>query len=243
MKTKQTSAFTVIEMLIALGIFSVIALGLYSVFWNAVQINQRSKILNNIYREARWSTERLVKDLENSVIYNFGSGYPKEKTFASEEDKITFIISGKEGLKVVQYYLDTSNFGNIFKTEVGETVSKMKTVKIGNQNTENTSFLIRQEQSIIDYLQFNPEDNSEKEVLSIHFKNKGLKFWFAYRERNEGAGKIVWNEEWNENYPPYGVRTEMTFFTGLKGEEEIVLTRDIFIPAGDWGESKIEFGF
>ncbi len=236
------SGFTLIEMLLALSIFSIIALGLYGVFWNAIQINQRSKIMNGIYREARWSMERMAKDLENMVSYHFGSGYPNEKSFKSEEEKIVFVTVGKEGLKVVSYYLEPPESVSIHKTEIGRTTARNEKIIMRYERKENVDFLVREEHSLIDYLQFEPTDSSEKEVLSIHIKNEGLKFLFAYRERSEGQGTIVWNESWNENYLPYGVRVEMTFVTGLKGEEEAVLTRDVFIPTGAWGEHKIELG-
>ena len=242
MKNNQKLGFTMIEMLIALGIFSVIALGLYGVFWNAIQINQRAEVVNGVYREARWSSERLMQDLENIIPYNFGSGYSKEKSFISEDNKITFVTSGADGIKVVSYYSDTPDFGSIFQVEVEDRGEQRQSVISGSMQSEHTDFFVREEYSLIDYLQFTSLDSAEKEVLSIHLKSKGLKFWFAYKERSEGSGTVVWRESWNENYPPYGVRVEMTFFTGLEGEEDIVLTRDVLIPSGTWGESKIEIG-
>jgi len=237
---KKQFGFTLIEMLIGMSIFSIIVMGLYGVFWSAITINKRSEEVNSVYREARWSMERLAKDLENMVYYQFGSQYPEEQLFKSESGKITFVIADEAGLKVVKYYIDQPDYGTIHRTGIGQRVAHLKEIVTQSDQDDSMDFLMREEQSLVDYLQFQPEDNIEKEVLSIYVKEDGLQFQYAYFQEDAGPTEIQWSDQWKENYLPLGMRVTMTFWGPSKGAKELVLTREIVIPPGSWGEDKID---
>ncbi len=74
-----------IEALLGLAIFSVIAVTLYSTFWSGIQIDQRLE--DRIYRQASWALEGMARELQNATIYDFSSSYPDINGFLGEKRK------------------------------------------------------------------------------------------------------------------------------------------------------------
>ncbi len=78
---KNNHAFTLIELLLGLSIFALIALSVYSVFWGGMRMTRKAKHLNPIYREMRLALDLLSVELENMVPYDFSGSTPQK--FAS----------------------------------------------------------------------------------------------------------------------------------------------------------------
>ena len=121
---KINSAFTLIELLLGLSIFSVVSLCLYASFSTGIHLSRRSEKNNKIYREIRWALEQMSLDLENAVFYDFSNSYPGKLSFIGEDEKISFLLPSDEGLKVVSYYHMKPSESKIHQTLIGKTYSK-----------------------------------------------------------------------------------------------------------------------
>ncbi len=89
---KNKNAFTLIELILGLSIFSIISLCLYGVFSGGIQVNRKSKNQNDFYREIRMSFSLMEKELENMVSYGFSAArYEDKSSFMGSDNQISFI--------------------------------------------------------------------------------------------------------------------------------------------------------
>ncbi len=231
-------AFTLLELLLGLAIFTVIATSLYSTLWHGIKINQRAEQSNSLYREARWAMERIGQDLEKMVFYNFVDSYEDKKAFEGDDEEITFIVAEENGLRVVRYHLGKPDFGSIHKTVVGSRSSRMGSIVVRSETTSDAKFLLREEMSFVESLESSSRKKEEAEILSIRVKKNGLKFFYAHQAGDKDNPEIKWKDEWEYEHLPFGIRVEMTFLKDNPDHDDLVLTRDILIPTGSLGEEE-----
>ena len=142
---KNNYGFTLIEMLLGVIIFSIIAVTVYATFSSGMQLNRRAEHVNTIAREVRWVFDNLTEDLENARFYDFSKSYPDKIAFQGKSDRMDFLLAGPDGLRVVSYYLDEPDFGRVVKTVVGKRVKKLSSVLSNYTEKSNVRFLVRQE--------------------------------------------------------------------------------------------------
>jgi prepilin-type N-terminal cleavage/methylation domain-containing protein len=95
----KKNGFTFIELIIAVTIFSIIALSVYSVFRAGVRLWSGTNRLIRANQSARYFFNTISKDLKNSVSYNaaslalktFGSSGSKRANFEGEKQRMSFI--------------------------------------------------------------------------------------------------------------------------------------------------------
>lgn len=233
---KKTKAFTLIEVLLGLTIFSIIALSLYSTFSSGIQLSRRSDQANRIYREARWFFDRLTLDLENMQTYSFDNSYPQLVSFAGTQDAITLILPTSQGLKSVSYVLRDPQNDSVYKTIIGKRSARPRVIVSKYEEKMSWDLLVREEKSFADYLQQLPELTGKREVLSSHIQPGSLKFSYAYLEKQGEKTEMIWKDAWNQRYLPSGVRVTATFINPDPSKEPVTLDKDIFIPTGFLGE-------
>ena len=233
---KIISGFTLIEALLGILIFSIIASSLYGVFHSGLQINRRSEDVNQIYREIRWSLERMSKDLGNMASYDFSNSDAKKTAFTATDGKISFIIPTEEGLKVVSYFLRDPQEDSIYKVIVGKHSEKNSSVTVRYEEKENLQLLVREEKPFEDIFRLADNQKIDEEIFSPNVKTGSLKFSYAYFAGKEDNGKIVWRDHWSGKYIPSGVRIEMTFVKNNKTSEPVTIQKDVFIPIGYLGQ-------
>jgi prepilin-type N-terminal cleavage/methylation domain-containing protein len=122
----KIKGFTFIEMIVAVTIFSIIAVSVYSVFRAGVRLWHGTNPLIQANQSTRYFFNTISKDLKNSVPYNavssgvktFGSSDKESVNFEGERQKISFMtlvdVSTAEGpphaeLARVVYSFDRSS--------------------------------------------------------------------------------------------------------------------------------------
>jgi len=201
---KYSKAFTFIEILIALTIFSIIALSLYSTFFSATSVWKRSADENRLYQEARWSLETIAKELRNAIILDYRKSYSDFSVFEGNSNSISFLCVTEDGIKKVSYFLE----------EDGPDV-----------------LLKRQEIALIDAFQvWEPE--VAVEIFSSLVSQGGLKFKYAYISV-EAEEEIGWQDTWQDNQSlPKGVKIELILKNPRSQEIKIIFNKTVFIPRG-----------
>ena len=235
---KNPKAFTLVELLLGLTIFSIILASLYSTFSNGIELNRRSEDVNRVYREARWSLEILSRDLENARAYDYSNSYPQKTAFSGEADKLSFIRPTEAGLKIVNYYLEAPKEGSIYETIIGRHSSRNVSVVSRYEENAVVHLFIREEKDFVDDLQ-SVTAASEKQVLSSSAKENSLKFSYAYLEGEEGNEKVAWKDSWTEKYVPASIRIKITFINPDKSTEPLSVLKEIYIPTGFWGTERL----
>lgn len=232
---KFIKGFTLIEVLLGLTIFSIIALSLYSTFHSGIEINKRSEEDNKVYREARWLLDRLAKDLENMSSYDFANSYPSLRAFNGDENRLSLVLPTEEGLKVVSYLLQSPQQDTVFKTIIGRHTKRNVSFISRFEERLNLDLFVRKESSFADYLQTEPDKDIEEEILSTSVKEGSLKFSYAFLEGEGENAKITWRDSWKEKYLPSGVRIQITLVKSGRLPEPVTMERDIYIPTGYLG--------
>ena len=231
---RSHKAFSLLELLLGLLIFSIVSASIYSVFWSGIRLDKRSKSQNRIFREARWTFMLMEKELGNSLLYDFSNSYPDTVSFVGETDRIAFLASNDGKMKVIKYYLQPASETNIFQVIIGNVYSKNVTVRNESSDSLKTSYLMREEISFSDFLNDNTDKENNKEIIASHIKSDGLRFYFGIADK-EDSNNIDWDENWSFKYSPSHIKIEIDFLS--EGKEEIVktFTKKILIPSGFLG--------
>ncbi len=229
------NGFSLVEILLGLAIFSIIVVTLYSTFWSGIKVDERAEEKNYTY--ANWALEQMAKELKSASVYNFSFSYPDQKEFIGESDRIAFILPTDEGLKFVEYYLDNEEEIFVRKVIMGKRSKKNISVTQKNMQFDERKILVRQEFDFADYVS-GKKINSLTESVCLNVALEGLKFSYAYIETFENESKLVWEDSWIDNYTPAGIKVELSL-VGSESGEAILVHRNIYIPAGFWGEEAL----
>lgn len=233
---KSRAGFTLLETLLGLVIFAILASSLYGVFASAWQIQKRSQGLSRIHREASWAMDMLARDLENMAGYDFTGSYPRQLAFTADAGKITFLTVTDKGLRFVSYRVETPQATKVHQVVLAEKTKKNVALKLGDENAGvKTAFLVREETGFAAYLQEAATGApGDIEILSSRISQDGLKFQFAF-EPQEPEADYEWRPVWGQDHIPLGVRVEMAFVLSDKARSQLKFKRDIHVPAGKLG--------
>lgn len=206
---KLLTAFTFIEILIGLTIFSIIALSLYSNFLSGTSVWKRSEEINRLYQEARWSLDTIAKELHNAIALDYKNSYPDFAVFKGNSDSLAFLIANDDGIKRINYFLE----------KVDE--------------SQNLFFALkRKETPLIDSLQ-TPEGESLTETFSSLVSEGGLKFSYSYSSTEGENEQIEWKGNWQDDKNlPKGLRIELALIDPLNPQTKKTFNKTVFIPLG-----------
>lgn len=219
----RVTGFTLIETLIAVTIFSIVAVVLYSIFRSGVISWRRIDKELESQQDIRYALDRLTADLKNMVLISnlpFKGGFDMLRltTFRS--------ISKTAGpsLVVVDYYLDFDK-------------------------DDSTRTLIRRETSLKDALAMeyaqslsDEEDNGDSYKVSAEgLLHEVRSFKISYLQPGSFAPEDMqtdadesyeWVDVWEkEDALPRGAKLELKLGGQLQGHD-ITISKRIYIPAG-----------
>lgn len=232
--TRHDRGFSLIELLLALSIFAVIAFCIYNTFWAGIKMNERAGRDQKIYRQARTALDLMSRELENMVAYSLTESYPDKTSFQGNDKKITFIIPDREGLKVVSYYLVYPEGKSVLTTIIGRHYSKNVAVTITQQEGLQENYLVREEKSLAEYLAGVSDEKSEVQVIATNVREDSLKFSYGYME-DEEKNIYSWKSDWSFADIPAAVRVELEFLLPGKKKHSVTFQKDVLIPSGVWG--------
>ena len=84
---KNSTAFTLLELLLAVTIFAVIATALYSSFFAGIRIFRRAQVTMEFHQDIRLVTEELAFDLRNSLLCPLHEESPAGEVTDEEEEE------------------------------------------------------------------------------------------------------------------------------------------------------------
>ncbi len=210
---RNKAGFTFIELLIAVSIFTVVAIALYSTFFAGISVWKRSIEGGNIYQDLRFAFDDITRDLRNTVC-------------CSKDEESIFAFSGTAG-EIIFITLESA-FSE-------EDIMRRELVKTAYRFDEEASGIIRIEAG--KSLGFDIE-KGEKEVLLNNVEEFTFEYCYATGDDDD---PYEWKEEWVDEKMrvPRGVK--VTFLIKAeKGEKETLkFTKIMFIPIGVLGEKEI----
>jgi type II secretion system protein J len=242
----KKTGFTLIEVLLALSIFSVLALCLYQTFSGTMLLNKKMRQVENFYGEIHDCLEIMGSELENVLPYRrdtSGKDGFVALGFAGEGDRIKFLVAAEDGLREVQYYLLTPDQETVHRVFIGERTTKNVAIVLKYQQAERLEWLVREERPFYPRLKDQKEVKGDVEILSRHVKAGTLHFKYAMQDDPAKPDVLSWRPDWDEGYFPAGVRMNISFWNPKERDEALAVEQDFFIPLGAWGgQGRQNFG-
>jgi len=223
-KAKGYRSFTLVELMVAVSIFAVIALCLYSVFAGGVRIWTKQEEGFKSSHSVRLVMDMIAKELRNSINYSQpetsqpGAESRQDLKFYGDEQKVSFITFIGGRLAKVEYLFENSTVqGGVLKKKIAFQANDFKE---------------------------EGQDAMNETALLSGIKNFSLEY---AHKKEEGSSSIEWKGSWGEDGSeisakvPIGVRINLVFrAVDRKGKVifEENFRKTIFIPTGSPGEEK-----
>lgn len=215
MKIRSGRAFTFMELLIALTIFSIIASSIYHTMSAGIRVYRRGNVVIRDNQKLRLFFNAISQDMRNATPYSEEkNNFYIESEWLSE--KIAFItiinVFADEGivgeLAKVSYYMDEE------AREGNRLIRKCATVEYG----------------------FDEEAAEEEAPLEglEDFTLEGLSFQYCYKVMDEYDWR---KDEEFEGGIPQGVKIELALKNKANNDIK-TYTQTVFIPMGELGDDK-----
>jgi len=208
---RRFKAFTLMELLVAVSIFSVIILCLYAVFAGGIRVWRRQEEGFRYTHTTRLALDKMAKELKNVINYSV----PEEGDEPGNEN-LQFI---GEGNRVS------------FMTILGADIAKVSYFFENNEGGDN----VLKRVAVLQKEGFSEEAQKE-EILVRYLSEVSFKY---VSEGGESASPVTWKDSWvagdgeQEATIPKGVMATLVFKEDEEeqGEAEI-FKKAIFIPIG-----------
>jgi type II secretion system protein J len=86
---KDKKGVTFVELIVAVSIFAVVSVAVYSTFAMGLSVWRRARNAQALYQNIRLALDEMARDLQNAVAY-FDPGQPTAINFEGEKDRISF---------------------------------------------------------------------------------------------------------------------------------------------------------
>ncbi len=206
-------AFTFIELLIAVSIFAVVAIALYSTFFAGIMVWKRSGEGGGLYQDVKFTFDYINRDLKNAVTYTTDeesalvfSGTASEVSFVTLEP--SFLENGMAGRELISV-----SYG--LEEEEGQLTRRAAGISLGLDT-----------------------EKAEKEILLKGVED--FKFEYCYDSGDEDE-PYLWKEEWEHEgmKVPRGIRLSFLIKSEKGGKGASEFSKIIFVPTGVLGEKEI----
>jgi type II secretory pathway component PulJ len=223
---------TLVELLLSLALFVLVAGSLFSVFSSGMHISQRSEEVGRAYQEVHLFLDVLTVDLENMVSFSDPSAF-SGRLFQGSGNGLSFYIATPDGLKYVRYAFSMMAKDWIHTTRIGRREKKNTAVDLSQQESAAFSLLVREERIVGQAAAKDPSRTEGEEILSSLLRQEDVRFYYGYRDVS--TGMILWTSSWDRPDLPVGVRVEMQLKMSEGKDDVVPLRRDILVPVGAWG--------
>lgn len=215
-KMFKKAGFTFIELIIAVMIFSIIAVSIYATFHAGIKVWLKTSPMIEANQSLRMFYSTISLDLKNAIAYygkdevitkpGFGQSYEGNINFEGKHDKMSFIT-------VI----------NVSDPETGTREELVRVSYIYDSNAKMIKRLIATKKEGLN------EENAKYYEMLSGVEDKDFGFEYCYRDTMSGSDyEYEWKDEWadkNVQKTPRGVRIKAGGFK-----------KTIFIPSGELGE-------
>ncbi|MBF0483095.1 MAG: prepilin-type N-terminal cleavage/methylation domain-containing protein [Candidatus Omnitrophica bacterium] len=199
--------FTMVEVLLALTILSIVGVCLFSVFAGGIKISKYATSKDGFNHEVYWVSRLLSSDLENAVFVKLKDASGAEQNlFQGQENSFTLAEDTDTGLKTIKYYLSEAD-------------------------SKGMASLLREEK---DFVTDEDKDKNVPEVIASHIAPQGIRFEYGYQEKNQ---PLEWRSSWALAGVPMKMRADIDFVIDPQVQKKQTLTLELFCPSGILNEN------
>ena len=225
------SGFSLIELILGLGLAAVMGVSVFMVYANAVRLDAYSKGLSeNIFR-----TFMTFKVIENdlgrvaSYRYRVQGSDSEEFAFVGQEGRLAFVARTPHGLNWVEYFtqedaqqaiVQSTALGRRYERNTDQTLERAVSEQKGQR-------LMRQE------IAFNGmppagDVKDEAQVLTRGIAAGGMTFYYGKVSGNSG---LVWSDSWEGSTLPAAIRVEARMRNDRSGRMS-QYSKVVLLPVG-----------
>lgn len=228
---QSRQAFTLLEVLLAFLLFSVVSMTLFSIFYNGTKLSRRAKEDLTSEMSAYWGFDALRRDLERYLPYDTSESYPGFKIFNGTSDAMQFLTLVQGEMTMVRYRFTSEDPDVVRSVNIG--LRSKKNVTIQSGEVAGVTGVIVWVRETIPFLRFLEDQDTtpQTEVLVRGLSQPGQ---FLYRLVEESAN-VVWSEEWQSAKAPTAIRLQMEFISENEDDEVSVnenVEKTLIVPHG-----------
>lgn len=222
--------FTIIELIMGLGIFAFIAVSVFLVYNNAIKVDRMSSRLSELSHEAYWTLVTLEEDLQRAVPYQYQDDLQNHSVpfFTGDARSLSFLAETPNGLQFVSYDLNSPEAEQTIETRLGEHYTKNEATVISELNETEGLFTLVRRSSQFQGRPIVLSPDLPAEILSQRITSDGLQFAYGKKLSNSGKPEFEWLTKWTDPEPPDAVRIALKV---IDGSTRFELTDDIALPA------------
>lgn len=210
----KSFGFTLLEIIIAVSIFAVISICLYSIMRGGILLWKRQSGIMDINSSIRFFLDDIAKELRNSIMY-----HQPEKSFrikSEEEPEPAF----KGTQKSITFYCVKEN-----KKDKNMSKDILKIRYELSEDSEGDKYI---KKIFVSQRKGFNEDSADESILLSGIKDLA----FQYAVWNEKEALYEWVEHWESEGPPRGVRVRLVLKEKAESMSGSIITKSIFIPSG-----------
>jgi prepilin-type N-terminal cleavage/methylation domain-containing protein len=226
-KTGLSAGFTLIEVLLGLAVFAIIASGLYGILANAVRLDAR---VRGLYAEAgqlRVLFDLIGGDLENMVPYPFEKSRSDRLAFEGHPSTMAFFLPTDRGIMEIKY----SQGGRKALQKSVLVSRRLKSMRETGESAEGSpagSFFIRQELPLA-RIMAGKEGPVELMALARGLEPGSLRFRYGiFTESVLAEGRVQFRDDWKDNAIPDVIRVEFRLQDAGGFTKGKVMARDYY---------------
>lgn len=164
-KFKASAAFTLIELVVAITILSVIMLSVFMVYSNLIQINKRLEAMRIIQENIRNITEQMASDIrEKWIDFSFYNGSPwhESNNYTGSGNTVLAIKWGNK-----YYAMTKNNLGTIVQCDTTDIKNPLIHCYIGKEDNLNQRKAISDDRVRIENLHFFLSGNTGESLTNL----------------------------------------------------------------------------
>ncbi len=225
LRKRKKAGLSLVELLISISIFSIVALTLFSTFSNGIRLSKQADRTQLFYRGVRFSFDTIARDLENMVPYQLpknndtkihkvivqGATFEQDDElkmgFSGDEKSLSLLLPTSEGLKLVRYYLSSEEKEIVHEVQIRHHTLKNVEVYAENETERDIVSFIREEVALTNEIISKEALHSNKEILSDRIEKDSLVFKYYHAKGDQGE----WMPAWQQEGFPSAVQLEMVF--------------------------------
>ena len=229
-EVRQSTGFTLVEMILGLAITAIIGLCIYNMFWSAMKLDDKMRRVHDNYMEVLMADQSLTHDLENAITLDFSSSYADAKIFDGQKEEFSFVTQTPSGLKRVRYYSGLIN-GSGAKSMIGRVVNPSNSQTGSLKDPLPIDFLLRQESSLADWLNETTND-THTQIVAAGLQKGSFNCQYAPFVKDlhtSGAKAIEYKDAWEQKGLPMAVSCSFKLYDRQKPESGLLFKRDMFL--------------
>lgn len=228
--TLSEDAFSLVELLLGLAIFAIIASSVYNLFWSATKLDDRVRRVHDNYMEVLMAGNSLTRDLENAISLDLANSYPNAKIFDGEKTEMSFLTQTPKGIRRVRYYSGLVDWGSVTKAVIGRVTNPSRGMKF-NKGSLPIEFLLRQESNLADWENETTNDTSVQ-IVAAGLKKGSFNCRYAPVAKDlhtSGVRGIVYKDSWDDKALPLAVSCSFILYDPQSHPADLMFKRDMFL--------------